>query len=46
MPTDEEVEEGMNITHADCINISCPGAVDVITCCATDCPIIKERKEQ
>lgn len=46
MSLDEDVDEILCITHADCINIGCPGVVDVVTCSETECPIIKERKEK
>ncbi len=34
------------ITTSDCVDAECPGAVDVFNCIATDCPLIKERKEK
>jgi len=43
--TSNETEE-LLITHADCINVGCPGVVDVITCSETECPIINERKKK
>lgn len=46
MDFDGDDELIWKITTADCVNVGCPGAVDVFACIATDCPLIKEKERK